>query len=719
MGVIADKAAVVFRELETPGFPSAGKHLPGKNEHIELFEIVEQQVTSDGVLAETWPALFALIGTYDGQGAESSDTDPAHTHTDPVTGATVPDGGRFRWATSPATGWKWISASAVSLKADKVTTVTGGGLASGGGSLAASRVITVTEAADADILAGTDGTKVVTSRKINVRFSDVRASLASGIYSLLNSAAASISIGVKSLLVNATTLIEATDTGIEELGDDAGRIVRRVATDGTHSMVAVDALETKTGQLTIGSNVRLTEDTDPLSPVWRVEDPSTGYISTYLDKTGLLRTAEVQTPVLGATSGTFKTLMTGAAFRSVDDKRIGRFQAEIVHILWRGQSWALGWNSTPSINTVQRYDNLTFNGGVRQLYSVASVPTALQSFVPAVEIDAIGTPEDGAAVLGETGAVAAGNTIKELIQRENNLAFTEHSFQLLFSCPDEGGKSIEDLANNALAYTTRCKEQIARAFAIATSLGKTYEVGAITWMQGNGASDATYPAQLEAMRLDIDTYAKSVTGQVNDVKLITWELTASSDTQSNVGSVTAVQNRYIKAADTYPHIYCSGPSYPVGQLAVGNIHYGGTAMDFHGRSMGVALKRVLVDLVDYQPVRPVSIRRAGNFAIVKINVQADRLSLDTVNIAAFPNYGFNLFDAARAEQTISSVALVGPDTIKITAADPIQANWRLCYAGKGNAAVTFNKFRGNVRTSGFEHETRIPWLIAFDLPFDN
>jgi hypothetical protein len=55
--------------------------------------------------------------------------------------------------------------AAVDLKADKARAVTGGGLASGGGDLSADRVITVTEASDAEALAGAAADKVMTPRR--------------------------------------------------------------------------------------------------------------------------------------------------------------------------------------------------------------------------------------------------------------------------------------------------------------------------------------------------------------------------------------------------------------------------------------------------------------------------------------------------------------------------------------------------------------------------
>lgn len=70
------------------------------------------------VRAETWAALAAIVGTREGQPAETPST-ASGTHTDPVAGGTVANGGSFRWSTSPA-GWRRVGDA---VDAATVTTV--------------------------------------------------------------------------------------------------------------------------------------------------------------------------------------------------------------------------------------------------------------------------------------------------------------------------------------------------------------------------------------------------------------------------------------------------------------------------------------------------------------------------------------------------------------------------------------------------------------------
>ena len=66
--------------------------------------VINAQASSRTVA--TWAALTALTGTTVGEGAEVLDTDTG-THTDPVVGGSVANGGRYSWSASPA-GWRRV-----------------------------------------------------------------------------------------------------------------------------------------------------------------------------------------------------------------------------------------------------------------------------------------------------------------------------------------------------------------------------------------------------------------------------------------------------------------------------------------------------------------------------------------------------------------------------------------------------------------------------------
>ena len=75
--------------------------------------VINAQASSRTVA--TWAALTALTGATVGEGAEVLDTDTG-THTDPVVGGSVANGGRYSWSASPA-GWRRVGATGLAGKA--------------------------------------------------------------------------------------------------------------------------------------------------------------------------------------------------------------------------------------------------------------------------------------------------------------------------------------------------------------------------------------------------------------------------------------------------------------------------------------------------------------------------------------------------------------------------------------------------------------------------
>ena len=529
---------------------------------------------------------------------------------------------------------------------------------------------------------------------------------------------------------DAAAEVQLIDDEEFQITDSAGRLIARVQADGVLRLLGLSALTIESPQVNAGS-VELTD-----GPVWTVDAEAietivddVGRAVRRVDADGLHRVVALSAKRLTADeSVTFETAyVRQPLFRTEGDRRPVQPLAEVVHILYYGQSWSLGFDASPAATTTQLYDSLMFNAvpgvagtGICQQYSVADNAGALQSFVPAVEAGGTGKPpEFPAAYLGETGAVAMCDQIKAMIEFENNLEYTDHACQLLVSAPGEGSKSLEDLADSGLDYLQRLKEQIDRGFALAQAGGKTYMVGAVTWLQGSGVTPSTYAAQLEAMRADIDSHAKSVTGQAQDVKLIVWQQYPASNTPTAQESAKGVYDRFVAAADTYPHIVCAGPGYQWPQQSSVNIHYTSAGQIGLGKAFGQAIKRTIVDGVKFQPLRPLSIRRQGKVITIRFNVTAGSLVADTTQVVTIGNLGFNLYSSGGSLLTLSAAEITGPDTIKLTAASSVPSGAILGYADIGTDATDANKWRGNVRDDAGDFGGDHRWLVAFRLPLDN
>jgi len=74
-----------------------------------------EQANGNSIVQDTWVHLSAITGTFLGEKAEVYGD--GGTHTDPVVGGSVSNTGVYAWSVSPA-GWKWLSADALSAKAN-------------------------------------------------------------------------------------------------------------------------------------------------------------------------------------------------------------------------------------------------------------------------------------------------------------------------------------------------------------------------------------------------------------------------------------------------------------------------------------------------------------------------------------------------------------------------------------------------------------------------
>lgn len=438
-----------------------------------------------------------------------------------------------------------------------------------------------------------------------------------------------------------------------------------------------------------------------------------GKILFYVDN-GVLRvnTINVDTVINGAFNTTVQTVN-----RMYSGQFTGNYDAEINMFICYGQSWAGGYDAQ-AITKTQRYDNLMLNTGVRNepLDNMDAVAT---SFVPAVEVD--GKSSAGGQLVGETPVSAQMNMVKQLMEEEDGLDVEALSYQLLGISPGFGSKSLAELSKGTIYYD-RLISQVQMAYDIATAMGKRLVVQAFSWAQGAIGSGltGTYAENLELLRQNIDTDVKAITGQAQDVKCITW--------QSFLYTANAAKdayNKYVGASEIFPHIVCSGATYHLDNVAANNLHFTAESQDWLGAYFGIAYKRTVIDGSDFEPTKPTKATRTGKILYLKFNVPHRPLVIDTDRVAEAPNYGFNLYNEAGTEKTISGVSVIAPDTVKILCTENVLSTDRLTYgqnAGAVYGRTTGN--RGNIRDSQGDFivytsgaGSKLPmhnWCVIFD-----
>jgi len=373
----------------------------------------------------------------------------------------------------------------------------------------------------------------------------------------------------------------------------------------------------------------------------------------------------------------------------------GSYTANIVHIICYGQSLSVGATAYSPISTVQRFDNLMFKGGVLTQHPDDS-SDYYGELVPLVE-SGPDKHEDGY-LGGETPCSGAADMIKERILVENGIGHSQQQYQVLCSAPGDGGLSIAELSDGTTCFDA-LKDNITNGHALAVAAGKTYNVPAVLWAQGEqdnslGTSVSSYKATLKKLREDIDTHAKLTTGQTNDVRLICYQL------QRYLSHGMLVQKAIYEASLEDAHIHIATPMYFFDYSDA--VHLRVQSSKWLGAYYGLAYKQIMVDEEEFSPVRPLSHQITGNILEVKFHTPVKPLVFDTDRVAAASNMGFDLFESDGVTPiVITDVSISQPDTVKFVTEDPVPAGavLRYAYENGDGACSRFTGSRGNLRDS--------------------
>jgi hypothetical protein len=339
-----------------------------------------------------------------------------------------------------------------------------------------------------------------------------------------------------------------------------------------------------------------------------------------------------------------------------------------------GQSWSVGYQTGAAISTVQNWDSLMFSGGAIPQESEAADPTG--SFVPLVE-------QSYSTENAETPCSGQCNIIKELLDTENGLDLQNFgNYRLLSSAPGLGGAQISQLAKGTEPYD-RLLSQVRQAKSICDSLGKNFSVPAISWIQGS-----TVAQEISQLQTDLNADIKAITGQKQDVKLITWEYYSS-------GSYTGylLENSYVKDVhEMNSNVVCACPSYMLRYMGEGsateaptNIHFTAESSKWIGGYMGIAYKRLVLEKQDWQPLRPIAYTVDGNRIYIKFHVPVPPLRFNTTLVAKAENYGFEVTDYNGNFNEITDVSIVGTDTVKLTLSSSYNNAYNVTYADQRKA----------------------------------
>lgn len=352
----------------------------------------------------------------------------------------------------------------------------------------------------------------------------------------------------------------------------------------------------------------------------------------------------------------------------------GTYSAQLNYICNAGQSLAQG--SDGQVTTAQEYDNIGFAFGT-------SNPTVTYPLT---------TSQTGSSSQESPMYGTAGH-IKELILEEQDLTYQVNDYQLLCGNVGSSGAPIEEINKGGSRGRYEMSiTQVQSGYNIATSAQQSFAFQAVTWTQGE-SNDATpkdtYKTLLKQLAADYNTDGKAITGQKHDVQFISYQL-------CRTGSLNTVTPAQLEASEEVAYIHIATPTYFMDFYD--GVHLTAAGSKWLGGYYGLCYKRTVIDRKEWAPLKPVSHTVVGNSVVLTFNKEA--LVFDTTMMPAQTNYGFTATDSGGTPVTITSVAIVGTNRVRLIFASTPQPGWRIKY---GHINVTgktnYTGPGGNLRDS--------------------
>jgi hypothetical protein len=224
-------------------------------------------------------------------------------------------------------------------------------------------------------------------------------------------------------------------------------------------------------------------------------------------------------------------------------------------------------------------------------------------------------------------------------------------------------------------------------------------VRAVTSVHGESdslAGSTTYQADIIQWQADYERDVRALTGQTLGIPMF--------HTQNSQQAGSRIPLDMLAAHVAAPgKVILVGPKYHLPYSD--GTHLTTPGYQHLGEDYAKAYRRVVLEGGRWEPVRPKSITRKGAEITIVFHVPAPPLALDTTLVAATPHYGFDYVDDATApgapaqggqSPTVSSVAVIAPDTVRLTLTAPPTVPGRIRY---GIASLAPDGPRGNLRDS--------------------
>ncbi|EPB4425824.1 sialate O-acetylesterase, partial [Acinetobacter baumannii] len=341
------------------------------------------------------------------------------------------------------------------------------------------------------------------------------------------------------------------------------------------------------------------------------------------------------------------------------------------HMLFYGQSLSVGATATTILSTSQPYLNKTFNTGPR-------MDSAATSVIPLVE--QFNNPSsDDYNNRGETPCSGAANYASRAMLLENGIKPEDHV--IFASTAGHGAYRIDQLEKGTAWYSFFLSHVIK-----AKELnGSDYKVQVVCWVQGENDAIANiqtsyeiYRQKLEKLQADVSADIKAITGQTDDVKFITYQLSYAARTWN---AQALVQLHLAQESDAFA---MATPMYHM-PYASDNVHLTNVGYKRMGAYFGRAYKQLVVDNRKPDFINPKVAQLIGDEIHINFDVPKVPLVLDTTTLALTTDHGFKvLVNGSKA--TISNIA-TQEDKVILKISEPptgeVKVRYALDYLGTG------------------------------------
>ena len=257
------------------------------------------------------------------------------------------------------------------------------------------------------------------------------------------------------------------------------------------------------------------------------------------------------------------------------------------------------------------------------------------------------------------------------------------SLPMVGACAGFPSLAIAQLSQGQITYNNLISQAV-QGKRRARELSRHFKMHAVTWMQGEAdGANGSYAANMATLVGTLNTDIKAATGQTDDVWLLSYQLgrakigLAQLDASDNTALIRVAMPMYF--LENYDGVHLTSEAYKIA-----------------GAYFGLAYKAIILDGdTAWQPLKCTGSSVAGT--TIDLTYNRSGLVFDTTTVSAQTNQGFAVVDAGLTPLTVSSVTIVGGNTVRIVVASGTPAKVYYGFDDPTDHAADIAK--GNLRDS--------------------